>query len=300
MGTEEEKSVEISSQEMFDSAVADEPEVEAKPEEEQTPSEPEAKPEGERQRDAKGRFVGKEEEGGEPTEPEAKAEAEPEPQPEPTQPEAEEAKADHRIPLNELLNEREKRQNAEREMEQLRQHLWQMQSQAKQATPEEPVDIFADPDAYQQKVGQTMEDRFRAMEGNFSLRLANYKHGDTFQEAWQDMVNRTMNGDDSLRQQVLNSTDPGETLVQLYQREKVMSEVGNDPMSYVNKKLEEALDNPEFLAKALEKAKAQAGSKPEQNKIALPPSLNKATASASDRDGVDASDEGIYNFATGR
>lgn len=296
MGTIEDKSNQISDQDMFDSAVADES-IEEKPEGDEL-VEPEAKID-ERPRDAKGRFTGKAE-GEAVTETETQETA-PEPDVEPERSEQPEAKVDHRIPLTELLSEREKRQNAEREQETLRQQIWQLQAQMQQAAqqPQEPIDIFADPEAYQARTQQTIDDRLKAMEGNFSLRLAAYKHGEVFQDAWQEMVNRSMSGNDQMRQQVLNSPDPGETLVQLYQRDKVMAEVGDDPMAYVNRKLEEALDNPEFLAKALEKAKVQAGSKPTQNKIDLPPSLNKATSAQRDNDPVDASDDGMYRYATG-
>jgi hypothetical protein len=175
--------------------------------------------------------------------------------------------------------------------------MWQLQQSQMQAQQpkEEPVDIFANPEAYQQRIEQTMSQRLRAMEGNFSLRLAANKHGDLFHEAWQEMTSRTQSGDDTFRQQVLNSPDPGETLVTLYQREKVTKEVGNDPTAYVNKKLEEALNDPKFLAKAIEKARAAAGSQPSQQ-ISLPPSLNKVPGAASYADN-DMSGAALYNFA---
>lgn len=283
----EDKTDQISDSELFDQAIAKEPITEAAPKEETT----EAK--AERDRDEKGRFKAKDD-GGET--PPAAAEATP-----PVVEQPKEEKPDHRIPLTELLNEREKRQNAEREREATRQQLWQLQQQLQQAQQPkpEPIDIFADPDAYKHHVEQSMEQRLRAMEGNFSLRLAAYKHGDTFHEAWGEMISRTQMGDDSLRQQVIASPDPGETLVQLYQREKVVKEVGTDPTAYRSKLLDDALKDPQFLARALEAAKGVASTQPTQ-KIDLPPSLNKVAAAASAHDLDDASDRGMYSFATRR
>jgi hypothetical protein len=276
----------ISDADVFKEATAPEPVAEAKPEVEATADE--GKPE--RERDEKGRFKPKDD-GGDESPPAAEAALEVPVE----QPKAE--KPDHRIPLTELLNEREKRQAAERARQEYEQQLYQLQQQLQQyQQPKEPIDIFADPQAYTQSIEQTMTERMRAMEGNFSLRLAAYKHGDTFTEAFQDVMARPFN--DPMRQQVINSPDPGETLVQLYQRERTIKEVGTDPTAYKSKVLEEALKDPEFLARAMQSARQTASAQP-NNKIDLPPSLNKvAAAHTGDHD--DASDHGVYSFATRR
>jgi hypothetical protein len=282
----------ISDADVFNEAIAVEPKVEAEaPEKEQTE---EAK--AERERDEKGRFVAKEADEVAGDEPAPVTEAAVEEAP----PEPVKEKQDNRIPLTELLNEREKRQNAERERQAVQQQLWQLQQQLQaQQQPAEPIDIFANPEAYTAQVQQTMEQRLKAMEGNFSLRLAHYKHGELFGEAWQEMTSRTQSGDDSMRQQVLASNDPGETLVTLYQREKVVKEVGPDPIAYKSKILEEALKDPQFLAKAMQTARQTAGAQPTNNKIDLPPSLNKVASAHSGEDGDD-SDSSVFNYAIGR
>jgi hypothetical protein len=282
----------ISDADVFKEATAPEPKTPTEPPvEETTAVHPKAEATPERERDEKGRFKPKDD-GGDESPPAAEAALEVPVE----QPKAE--KPDHRIPLTELLNEREKRQNAERERQAYEQQLYQLQQQLQQyQQPKEPIDIFADPQAYTQSIEQTMTERMRAMEGNFSLRLAAYKHGDTFTEAFQDVMARPFN--DPMRQQVINSPDPGETLVQLYQRERTIKEVGTDPTAYKSRVLEEALKDPEFLAKAMQSARATASAQPTQNKIDLPPSLNKvAAAHTGDLD--DASDRGVYSFATRR
>jgi hypothetical protein len=85
--------------------------------------------------------------------------------------------------------------------------------------------------------------------------------------------------------------------VNWYKREQTLKEVGSDPNAYVQKKLEEALNDPQFLAKALEKARGAASAQPTQ--VKLPPSLNKAASARTDGDN-DTSDQGMYRHAIGR
>jgi hypothetical protein len=279
----------ISDADVFKEAVTVEPKAEAEAPEKEQAEEVQA----ERDRDEKGRFVAKdkdEEVGDEPVPvPEAALEEAPPPVKE---------KSDNRIPLTELLNEREKRQNAERQREAYEQELSQLRQQMQALQqPREPIDIFANPEAYTQSIEQQMGEKLRAMEANFSLRLAHNKHGEVFTEAFQEVMQRPLQ--DPMRQQVINSPDPGETLVSLYQREKVVKEVGPDPIAYKSKILEEALKDPQFLAKAMQSARQTAGAQPTNNKIDLPPSLNKV-ASAHSGDDNDDSDGSVFNYAIGR
>jgi hypothetical protein len=284
----------VSDADVFNEAVAPEPKTEVAPSKEEA-----AEVEAKTPRDEKGRFKAKaEDDGGDETPPAAEAALEV-----PPVEATKEEKPDH-IPSWRLKEEAEAKRDAlrraetaEREREAIRQQYYQMQQQLQaMQQPKEPIDIFAQPEQYQQHIEQSVAERLRAMEGNFSLRLASYKHGDTFQQAWGEMLARSQSGDDSLRQQVLQSPDPGETLVQLYQRESVLKEVGTDPVAYKSKVLEDALKDPQFLAKALQAAKVTAGAQP-THKIDLPPSLNKVAA-AHGGDTDDASDRGVYSFAT--
>lgn len=284
----------VTDQELFNEASSDPAKPELSQEQTQNTSEEPTKAPVEakeaRVRDDKGRFASADPEASQEVvaEETAQPEAEPEPQTE---------KQVHRVPLVELLDEREKRQTEQRQREALQQQLWQLQQQLQEATkkPEEPVDIFADPQKWEQTNEQRFDKRIREMEGNFSLRLAAYKHGDKFQEAWSAMLGKTQSGDDSVRQSILKSSDPGETLVNWYQREKTMELVGNDPTTFVERTLEEALNNPEFLAKALEKAKSQASTRPTQ--VKLPQSLNKATGSGSSDSQSDMSDSALFDYS---
>jgi hypothetical protein len=280
MDTEQENTV--SDESMYDAAITPDP----------TPVEAEVKED--RARDELGRFAAKEEQ--EEAPPVVEAEPVVEPQAE---------KVDHRIPLTELLNEREKRQAEQRQREALQRELEQLRQQMQPAKPkQEAPDQFQDPQGYNNywenrlaEQQQSFQQSLRNQEANVSLRLAHIQHGELFEKAYQALLDTAEKGDKTAAQAVANSPDPGKTLVNWYKREQVMAQVGDNPEEYVQKKLEEALSDPEFLAKALEKARGVASTQPTQ--VKLPPSLNKATAARSAGDN-DQSDLSMYHHAIGR
>ncbi len=289
--------------EIFDQAVSAEPiaAVEQTTNEPETPTEAHTEAKEGRVRDEKGRFVSATTD-----EPEKVAE------PEAVAPKVEEAKPveekDHAIPSWRLKEEADARREwqqraeaAEREREHFRQQMWQLQQQQqKLQSPQEPVDIFADPQKWEQTFEQRLMAKQRELEGNFSLRMAALKHGqETFDEAYRALADAVGRGDTATHQQIINSPDPGETLVNWHKREKTMALVGPDPEAFVKKALEEALNNPEFLAQAVEKAKGVASTQPTQA-IKVPPSLSKASAAKSAHEGSIKTQEDIWKFAIGR
>lgn len=236
-----------------------------------------------RKRDEKGRVLPKEAE----PEPEPVVEATPQPEPE---------KPSHQVPLTELLNERERRQNEQRQREALQHQLQALQRQLQeQQKPPEQVDIFADPATWEQTLQQRNEAWRRQVMGEMSLRLASAKYPDEFQSAYTAMQQRLASGDTALQQAFIASPDPGEMMVNWYRKERTAQVVGSDPEDFLARALDAALENPEFLARAVEKARGTASTKPTQ--VKLPPSLSKATASSADTGNTDNSDSAIYDAA---
>ena len=186
--------------------------------------------ETEKHRDEKGRFAKTEAESSE----EAEEPVE-ETQEEETEEEEPEDKGKHRIPLSELLNERERRQNEQRRAEQLQQQLEQMQRQfqAMQQPRQQVPDQFADPDGYnaywenrfqqQQVAFQTMMQNARAED---SLARAHERYGEDFEKGYEEILDRATNGDRTAAQIVVNSPNPGEAIVNWYKRESVLQQVG--------------------------------------------------------------------------
>jgi hypothetical protein len=204
--------------------------------------------------------------------------------------------------LTVLLEEREKRQNEQRQREQLQQQLWALQQRLQaQEKPPEPVDMFADPQAWEQTLQTRNEAWRKQVMGEQSLRNARLVcqvqgHPEVFDEAYAAMQQRFQSGDETLKQQFISSPDPGEMMVNWYQREKTLATVGPDPESFLARALDAALENPEFLARAVEKARGVASTKPSQTK--LPPSLSRATASSNSGESVSGtSDEELFKEA---
>jgi hypothetical protein len=246
--------------------VAEEPKAEEAPKEAE--AEVEATPEHEeeaptRERDEQGRFKSKEE-------------------------------GDHRVPLRELLDEREKRQQVQQQFEAMQQHMaqqqaWQEQEAYAQQAEQQMPDIFENPEyyqqaiaslpqyvqqlgaQYQQQMAQQMAMQRHEIMGELSLQQAKRSDPETFNAAWSELEKRVQAGDNTWRHQVLTSGDPGSTLVSLYKKGKV----GDDPDAYVSSRIEELKKDPKFLSEVLEAAQHMSGQNSPAPRINMP-SLNKA------------------------
>jgi hypothetical protein len=209
----------------------------------------------------------------------------------------------HVVPLSELLSTRERAQTAERERDELRRALETIQrhQQAAQARPAEPPDMFADPQAFTQHLQHTFQEGMRQVALDFDLRLAETKHGETFQKAWEAFLGAVGTGQNpQLYHQVMTARSPGEEIVSWFRRDQVLREVGNDPAAYRQKLADELLNDQGFVAKAIERVRAQAnGGQPQgqssQNVTRLP-SLSRQTAAAPARtaDDGDDSDDAVW------
>lgn len=298
-----------SDQELLNQALSDTPPadppapVDAPPE---PPAEPPA-PTEDRPRDEQGRFVPKT--GTEPpAEPPAVAPAAAPPA-EPPQ---------HHVPIAVMHKERERAQRAEQRYEQevtpLQRRLdylermlasqlpQQAQQPAQPAAP--PPNVFEDPDGWfnhaltpirQQYEGviQQQNQRWEAL----SRSIAYKDHGkEKVDGAQASMAQSLQSGDPTARmeyQRIMQSPDPYGELMEWHQRTTTLQQVGADPQAWLMKQLED----PAFLAKALEAAKAKAsapaatGARP-PTAVSLPPSLRTIpSGGAPPADDVDPNDD---------
>jgi hypothetical protein len=277
-------------QEIFDSAIDPTPPepVESAPQE-ATPSE--------RVRDEKGRFA-------------AKAETTPEQSVSPSveTPAPTETPEDAKIPSWRLKEESDRRRDAERALEELRNEFRNVQMQMAQfRQPQMPMesqerpDIFADPEGFVQTLQGQFEQRIRAIQLENSLKFAHREYGEKFNEAYNNFTDYiTKTRDQATYQRIMASHDPGESLVQWYKDQQLHQELGgSDLKSFLEKQREEWLKDPTVQAKVIEAFKAtQQAQSP--NNINLPPSLSKAPSSASAHDDGGSSAQDIYNYATRR
>lgn len=286
-------------QDIFDSALSneapvinDEPQVEAP-----VAEEPKA---DERPRDDKGRFAPKVE-----AQPDKPAEPTPEPELKPS-PEGQTEKPDRDgIPAWRLREEAEAKREAlskaeqfQREAEEARRQMAAFQQQMAtlqrqvQEKQNPPPDMYADPEGYQRHQQQTYEQRLRQQEVSFNEQLARVKFGDDLYDKAERELERHIqtNPHDPIVHVIRNSSRPAFEVVQWFQQRGAQQRLGGKSIDDLLKEHGESLlNNPEFLAKAIEKAKATA--KPVQSAPNTNiPSLNRATAAAGNSIDEDKSD----------
>lgn len=174
--------------------------------------------------------------------------------------------------------------------------------------PQEPEkverpDLFENPDGFMEHGVRQAVDPIKSEIGQlrefYSQRDAIRSHGaDKVKAAFTALDQAAKAGDpDAVAAvaRVKQSMDPYGDIVAWHQQKTVINEVGSDPQAFIQKKLDEALNDPAFLAKALEKAK---GGKPSAQGAETPtlPSLNRVT-SAADNDDEEGDAGEVFNTA---
>lgn len=292
MAVTTEKVDQIDSSELFDAAISDDPAPEV------TEQVAEAVEVTEQPRDESGRFAPKTPEA-EKTEP-VQAEAQPE------------AKDDAAVPSWRLREEREAREAAARRAEQAERQYMELQQrlaamERQNAPKPEPVDIFADPNKFMEQQLSPLEQRMQSMMTTMTLRASRAEsvatHGRETVNAAEKAVEEAMRASDpevyGLRAKMLASDDPVGVAVDWYKSRSLLKETGGDLSAYRAKALEEALNDPAFLQKALERARAGVSGQPKpRTEINLPPSIRRAPSAQSAEDMGDGSDTALFNYAT--
>lgn len=286
----------IDSSELFDAAVSDDPVIQ----EAEAPV-AEAEVVAEQPRGPDGKFMPKA--------------AEPE---QPVQAETPEVKDEGAVPpwrLREMREERDaeraRAENAAREAAQFRSEMEALRRQvAQQSAPKpEPVDIFADPNAWAEQQLSPLEQRMQSLAANLTLRASRAEnvaiYGRETVTAAEKAIGEAMQSQDpelsGLRAKMMASDDPVGVAVEWHKSRSLLKETGGDLNAYRAKALEDALNDPAFLQKALDRVKAQAnnGQQKPRTEINMPPRLSRipSAQSASDDDG-DMSDGALFAHAT--
>lgn len=291
--------------ELFESAISDQPITPA----ETAPETPETVTD-DRPRDEQGRFAAKAPDAdAAPTQQQPGATEEPAQQPQDD---------DAKVPswrLRELREQREAAEARARDYETRErataQQLAHLQRQFEQATkkPPEPVDFFTDPDT-------AVDQRINPLRDQFSqdisdIRLDNsrtramVRYGAGAVDEMEAAVDQAMKGNDpdmpSLAASMRNSRDPVGVAMEWHKRTKLIKETGGDINAYREKTLEAALNDPTFLAKALERARTQAsGSQNGRPNVQLPPSIGRiaSAAPALDDGDSDTSEAALFRRAS--
>lgn len=213
----------------------------------------------------------------------------------------------HRVPLRELLDERDRRQQAAREAEALRRQLQEYQRAQQQQHQPRPEFWEQPENNIDYRVRQAIEplaQQLVVQRETFARALAETQYGsEKVNAAFKDISDRINSGDPSARfdyQRVMNEPNPYSALVQLHQQRQTISEIGTDPAAYRERVLAEALKDPAFIAKAFEAAKGQASSSPSVVTYAAPkkglPSISNVGAAGSVGGATpDLSDQDLYD-----
>jgi hypothetical protein len=141
----------------------------------------------------------------------------------------EEPKQAHEVPLVALLNEREKRQNAEREAAELR--AWKAEQEAKAAPIQRP-DPYEDPDGYNQYVQNQLAASEWKTRAEISGRFAEQRHGKELVEAAVAWAQAEGAKDPTLGQRVMAQASPVEWVVDQYNRDQIYQRISSDPNAY--------------------------------------------------------------------
>ena len=174
------------------------------------------------------------------------------------------------------------------------------QAQQQQPAKVDRPDPLLDPDGYAKHVRDEIRQELLHDRRESSLQAAREANPEEFDEAYKAAQQRI---DPALKARMQASRDPGKTLLEWHREAKVKQEVGNDPNAWLEKKLEERLKDPAFLAKAVELARGNA--QPQLNggrpRVELPPSLNGASRSNAtlQSNSAEPSDEQLFQELAG-
>lgn len=196
---------------------------------------------------------------------------------------------------------REERDALKRQLDEVRARpVEQPKPQTVQPAKVERPDPLLDPDGYAKSVRDEIREELLNERRENSLVAARDANPTEFDEAYKAAQQQI---DPALRARMQQSRDPGKTLMEWHRENKVKQEVGNDPNAWLEKKLEERLKDPAFLAKAVDLARNSA--QPQANgrpRVELPPSMNGASRSNAllkSASNGDVSDDELFQELTG-
>jgi hypothetical protein len=137
-------------------------------------------------------------------------------------------------PITALLDEREKRQEAQRKAQELEARLRQIE--ARQRQPAAP-DLLESPEDWAAYNAQTIQQQQYAQKLSQSRFFAEREYGkETVDEAYA-----FFDQNPHLTQQFADHPSPFHAAVDFYKKQKFLTDVGDDPEAYINRMVEERL-----------------------------------------------------------
>lgn len=213
-----------------------------------------------------------------------------------------EANAGFEKKLTDTLAENDRRW--EQRFSQFAQQIQQPRQEPK-TEPEVVPDIFENPNGFVdhslKKALDPVEQRIAKITEGFSRRMAIKEHGaEKVQAAFSALDQAAKSGNRDAVEfvaKVKQSDDPFGDIMDWHSKSSIISEVGSDPAAFIQKKLDEALNDPAFLAKAAEKLGVKVPATPKTPSGQQPlPSVNRVTAAA-DEEGDEEDAREVFNAA---
>lgn len=217
------------------------------------------------------------------------------------------------VPAGRLREEAEARRRAERERDELRSRLDAFNRQPTQPqAPQQPakVDLFENPSGFVRQEVSPFFDQFRQelqhTREAMSLDNAISRHGDDRVMAARQALEQGMQRGDpnvwGLYQRAMQSHDPYGVIVKWHHDRETLNSIGGDLDSFRKKTRDEALEDPEFLKMAIERAKGAANGKSVNRPVvtsSVPtlPSLSNIGAGGGDESQTEPSDEQLFRAA---
>jgi hypothetical protein len=216
------------------------------------------------------------------------------------------------VPVRAVKDEREKRQAAQAEAEQLRREMAELKgqitllSQQRQPAPppqqeQQPVTLWDDPENYLKGQLTPVQQQIEEMrEMMFENQAAQVHGAEKLQAAKAAAEALDQSGKANLHRQLMAGGNPFDNLVKWHQQQETMKRVGNDPDAWLQAELEKRLSDPAEQAKILERIRsgAAANTSRSQPTTALPPSLSRLPAGGNTATDGDASDAALFSHAT--
>ncbi|MND21597.1 hypothetical protein D3C87_626300 [compost metagenome] len=216
------------------------------------------------------------------------------------------------VPVRAVKDEREKRQAAQAEAEQLRREMAELKgqitllSQQRQPAPQphqeqQPVTLWDDPENYLKGQLSPVQQQLAEVRELIFENQAAQRHGVDKVQAAKDAADALdPTGKVNLHRELMSGGNPFDNLVKWHQQQQVMARIGNDPDAWLQAELEKRLSDPAEQAKILERIRsgAAANTSRSQPTTALPPSLSRLPAGGNTAADNDASDAALFSHAT--
>jgi len=152
-------------------------------------------------------------------------------------------------------------------------------------------------------VQATLQKEIQQIRLESNLQIAQFKHGEVFDKAYEAFVDNSSKGDQATYLRVMRSPNPGEAMVTWFKERETFAKIGTDPDAWLKTELEKRMADPAFQAEVIKRFQTGQGNgaTPPTTTVQIPPSLTRATSAAPSVEATEhISDEGIWNYATAK